>query len=103
MFRSAVLGRGLWHNSGRCHGPEAAHPEHQSSIRQVLAPLRRVSAAYEREVEAVFALIAYEAPAESPLQACLLTQLSSIKICVWNRILPKCFFSKSKHIPEISL
>ena len=35
---------------------------------QVLAPLRRVSAAYEREVEAVFALIAYEAPAESPLQ-----------------------------------
>ena len=35
---------------------------------QVLAPLRRVSPAYEREVEAVFALIAYEAPAESPLQ-----------------------------------
>ncbi len=34
----------------------------------MLAPLRRVSAAYEREVEAVFALIAYEAPAESPLQ-----------------------------------
>ena len=34
----------------------------------MLAPLRRVSPAYEREVEAVFALIAYEAPAESPLQ-----------------------------------
>ena len=36
--------------------------------RQVLSPLRRVSPAYEREVEAVFALIAYEMPSESPLQ-----------------------------------
>ena len=34
----------------------------------MLAPLRRVSPAYEREVESVFALVAYESPAESPLQ-----------------------------------
>ena len=34
----------------------------------MLAPLRRVSPAYEREVESVFALVAYESPADSPLQ-----------------------------------
>lgn len=38
------------------------------SLSQVLGPLRRVSPEYAAAVEEVFALVAYEAPQESPMR-----------------------------------